>query len=426
MFYSIKCESKHDTHTSFFINLCSYKCKSFNIRKNNSGLVYLLSLLISASGDVQVNPGPIVSGPVEPGSEVGSIYPCGACESNVTWSRNAVFCEACCIWFHVDCQDIGSSSFQALQDSNVSWHCLNCNAINYHSVSSHFIEDLITSNRFEPISPSEGSSLSHCTFQSDLTSSPGDPVHTSSPKTPVAAAFTTQQTKPKHTTRSIKPIKVLNVNLNSIVAHSADLCNMVDSINPDIIVGVETKIDSSIYMGEILPKQYLENVVRVDRKMGGGGVIRAAKEDCICSEVAELHTKCCIAWMRLEIAGCKPLYICGYYKPSEGDSISLEQFEESLRRLGIVNSHVLIAGDMNFPGYDWENGCLKPNCNYLTLTYQFVDLLDDLSRTQLVTRPTRGNNTLDLVITNNPILVTACRAILGVSDHDAVLTELYI
>ena len=102
---------------------------------------------------------------------------------------------------------------------------------------------------------------------------------------------------------------------------------MVDSINPDIIVGVETKIDSSIYMGEILLKQYLENVVRVDRKRGGG-VIIAAKDDYICSEVAELHTKCEIAWMRLEIVGCKPIYICGYYKPSEGDSISHEQFEE--------------------------------------------------------------------------------------------------
>ena len=81
---------------------------------------------------------------------------------------------------------------------------------------------------------------------------------------------------------------------------------------------------------------------------------------------------------------------------------------------------------MNFPGYDWENICLKPNCNYPTLTYQFVDLLDDFSLTQLVTTPTRGNNTLDLVITNNSRLVTACRVIPGVSDHDAVLTEINI
>ena len=119
-------------------------------------------------------------------------------------------------------------------------------------------------------------------------------------------------------------------------------------------------------------------MVRVDRKRGGGGLIIAAKDDYICSEVTELHTQCEIAWMKMEIAGCKPLYICGHYEPNEEDSGSLEQFEESLRRLGVVNSHILIAGDMNLPGYDWENSCMKPNCNYPTLTYQFVDLLDDL------------------------------------------------
>ena len=81
---------------------------------------------------------------------------------------------------------------------------------------------------------------------------------------------------------------------------------------------------------------------------------------------------------------------------------------------------------MNFLGYDWENNCLKPNYNYQTLTYQFVDLLDDISLIQLVTTPTRGNSTLDLVITNNPSLVTASRVITGVSDHDAVLTEINI
>ena len=81
---------------------------------------------------------------------------------------------------------------------------------------------------------------------------------------------------------------------------------------------------------------------------------------------------------------------------------------------------------MNFPGYDWENSCLKPNCKYPTLTYQSIDLLDDLSLIQLVTIPTRGNNTLDLVITNNPSIVTACRVIPGVSDHDTVLTEINI
>ena len=180
-----------------------------------------------------MNPGPGVGGPVEPDSDVGSIYPCGAFEENVIWSRNAVLCETCCVRFHVDCQDVGSASFQALQDSNVSWHCTNCHAFNYLSVSAKFLDELILSNRFESISPIDGSSLSHRTFQSDLTS-PGEPVHTTSPATSVPRTHPSQQTKPKHTARSFKTIKVLNVNLNSIVAHNNDLCNIIDSMNLDI------------------------------------------------------------------------------------------------------------------------------------------------------------------------------------------------
>ena len=33
-------------------------------------------------------------------------------------------------------------------------------------------------------------------------------------------------------------------------------------------------------------------------------MIIAAKEDCICSGVAELLTQCEIAWMKLKIVGC--------------------------------------------------------------------------------------------------------------------------
>ena len=57
---------------------------------------------------------------------------------------------------------------------------------------------------------------------------------------------------------------MLNVNLYFILAHSTDLF-------PDIIVGVKTKIDSSNNIGEILSKQYQNNVIMVDRKGGGGG-----------------------------------------------------------------------------------------------------------------------------------------------------------
>ena len=81
---------------------------------------------------------------------------------------------------------------------------------------------------------------------------------------------------------------------------------------------------------------------------------------------------------------------------------------------------------MNFPGYDWGNNCLKPNRNQPSLTYQFVDLLNDLDLTQMVTTLTRGSNILDLVITNKSRIITACRVTSGVNDREAVLAEINI
>ena len=45
---------------------------------------------------------------------------------------------------------------------------------------------------------------------------------------------------------------------------------------------------------------------------------------------------------------------------------------------------------------------------------------------QLVEVPTRINNTLDLLLTNNPSLVNRLEVIPGISDHDIVFAELEI
>ena len=116
--------------------------------------------------------------------------------------------------------------------------------------------------------------------------------------------------------------------------------------------------------------------------------------------------------------------ICSYYKPSEGDEHSVKQFEESLQKLGqSSNSFVMIRGDINFPGYDWQLKALKPNCKYPTITYKFVDLLDDHALSQ---QPTRFENTLDLFITNNDFIVKSVQIFPGLSDHEIVQPEIYI
>ena len=44
----------------------------------------------------------------------------------------------------------------------------------------------------------------------------------------------------------------------------------------------------------------------------------------------------------------------------------------------------------------------------------------------MVEEPTRGENTLDLILTNNPSTFTRTETIPGISDHDIVLSEIDI
>ena len=66
-------------------------------------------------------------------------------------------------------------------------------------------------------------------------------------------------------------------------------------------------------------------------------------------------------------------------------------------------------------GWDWKNHLVK-KCNYSSLHYQVGDILDDKSLVQLVEEPTRQQTTLDLAITNQPIIIRNVSIVLGVSD----------
>jgi hypothetical protein len=67
---------------------------------------------------------------------------------------------------------------------------------------------------------------------------------------------------------------------------------------------------------------------------------------------------------------------------------------------------------------------LKPNTAHANIHYRLGDMLDDNGLTQLVNTPTRGNNTLDLVLNKQPTRFPKITTIPGVSDHDIVYFEI--
>ena len=84
-----------------------------------------------------------------------------------------------------------------------------------------------------------------------------------------------------------KPLKLLNVNLQSINNKKAEFLNLVDTHKPDIIVGTESWLKPAVKSAEIFPPWF--SVYRKDRKDGYGGVFIAVKNDLISEEITDIE-----------------------------------------------------------------------------------------------------------------------------------------
>ncbi|VDH89069.1 Hypothetical predicted protein [Mytilus galloprovincialis] len=259
----------------------------------------------------------------------------------------------------------------------ISWHCIICDKPNYSTVlfDLHSID-----------SPNPFASL----YIGDINQS----------NPPSSPDYQNQNIKPLHASTPIrkktrvssfnKPLRVLNINFQSIKNKQHLVNNIIDSTKPDIIFGTETWLNPKIKDVEIFPDNY--KLYRNDRKKTetdkeGGGVLIAIKKELISSEVYELAPpdKTEMVWAKVDIVGSKTLYLSSFYNPRTSDETSLKNFDLMIRKATqIKNSTLIIGGDFNLPGWDWNNRSLKPNTTYPHLHYFFGNSLDDTCLTQIV------------------------------------------
>ena len=86
------------------------------------------------------------------------------------------------------------------------------------------------------------------------------------------------------------------------------------------------------------------------------------------------------------------------------------------------NQTIVLGGDFNLPGIDWDNGVVNPKAAKKSQCELFLSSLDTHALAQIHKEPTREENILDLLITNKPGL--SSHSVNGISDHCAVMTEL--
>ena len=114
-----------------------------------------------------------------------------------------------------------------------------------------------------------------------------------------------------------------------------------------------------------------------------------------------------------EVVACKLelkyslLIVIGVYRPHNSDLIYLQSLCQTIEDIIKENpaATIWLGGDINLPNINWSTNS-PSGSNYPTSFCNLVlDLFYDMNFTQLVTFPTRNENTLDIFATNRPTLV---------------------
>ena len=236
--------------------------------------------MLLLSGNIELNPGP----------GQASIFPCGYCQSDVSWDCSGVACDNCKVWFHRSCADISKSGYSKLSEVDVSWRCHRCCHTN--SLNSHlFSYEIDLSNRFsilseasEPTDVHNTTVLSHISsFSPNVFSTPTGPICQSSPlprSKPSSSScshdsvnYTTHISGQCNHAKAHNSWRSLVVNCNSIAGKRAELANLIKYTDPDVLILTEKKLEDSIKNSEFLPTGY-QGTARRDRtrsEEGGGG-----------------------------------------------------------------------------------------------------------------------------------------------------------
>ena len=86
-------------------------------------------------------------------------------------------------------------------------------------------------------------------------------------------------------------------------------------------------------------------------------------------------------------------------------------------------AHILLGRNFNMPGVDWSEGRVPTGTPHRKQARLLLETMQELNLTQVVDIPTRGTNTLDLLFTDVPSLISKIHSAPGLSDHDTILVD---
>lgn len=166
----------------------------------------------------------------------------------------------------------------------------------------------------------------------------------------------------------------------------------------DVICITETWLNNTVYDHELLPSGY--KIFRNDRKgRVGGGVLIATKLNFLSREIEHSFDSLECVIVEMDISNHQSvLFINCYRPPTDKDFVNNLK---SLLSVIQINKYwgIFMVGDFNYPEINWINGSGFTS-SVASEEQCFADYTMELYLFQLVDKPTRQDNVLDLVLTN--------------------------
>jgi hypothetical protein len=176
-----------------------------------------------------------------------------------------------------------------------------------------------------------------------------------------------------------KPLVLLQIKCKSIHNKTLNFLNLIDTYNPDVVIGTESWLSEGIKNAEVFRADY--TTFRRDRHTRGDGVFVCVKNNITCArpwvdEVYEI--------IAVEVKGRE---ILGIYRAPKEDMRLLEKLAGRTRYMERTTKHSIIGGDLSSPYADGNSHAEKSRGIQVFLNR----LIWENGYTQVINSPTRGD-----------------------------------
>ena len=194
-------------------------------------------------------------------------------------------------------------------------------------------------------------------------------------------------------------LSLLVTNAFGLVSKLGEFQHTLMTHLPDIAVVTETKFTPEKCSAADSTFPGYSSPIRRDRTGHGGGVAVWLKNGLAHQQLAQSSTGSHeVIWLSLRLHCGRKVVVCAAYRPgssADGDISVLEHIDTMIPRLRHHGTQIIIAGDFNVHNRAWICS------NRTTTAGEFAeDVCLDHGLQQHVVVPTRGSNTLDLVMSD--------------------------